>query len=182
VGNVYGVASGGPHDYGIVFKLTQGRNGNWTEKVLYAFPGSSGGAFPEGGLVLDSVGNLYGASAFAVFELSPESNGVWSEKMLHTFVGGADGASPLATLILDKAGNLYGTTSTGGHHRGTVFELIGASNGVWTEKVLHRFASDGADGINPNFASLTRDAKGNLYGTTPLGGSSNAGVVFEVTP
>jgi uncharacterized repeat protein (TIGR03803 family) len=29
---------------------------------------------------------------------------------------------------------------------------------------------------------LTMDSKGNLYGTTSLGGTYNYGVVFEITP
>jgi uncharacterized repeat protein (TIGR03803 family) len=33
----------------------------------------------------------------------------------------------------------------------------------------------------PNNSGLTKDAAGNLYGVTGLGGSSNDGVVFEIT-
>ena len=41
-GNLYGVASAlRAHDNGVVFKLTQGSNGTWSEKVLYAFPGGA---------------------------------------------------------------------------------------------------------------------------------------------
>jgi uncharacterized repeat protein (TIGR03803 family) len=182
-GSVYGVTGGGgAHDYGVVFKLTPGSNGIWTEKVLFAFSGGGPGSAPYGGLVLDGAGNLYGVSNYSVFELTPGSNGAWTQKLLYSFSGGSDGAYPLAPLIFDKSGNLYGTTNTGGHHLGTVFELSLGSNGVWTEKVLHRFSPSGGDGVNPNAARLVLDIKGNLYGTTQLGGASNRGVVFEVTP
>jgi uncharacterized repeat protein (TIGR03803 family) len=182
-GNLYGVApNGGIHDYGVVFELLPGSSGNWTQKVLYAFEGGAAGSSPIGSLVFDSAGNLFGASAYSIFELSPGSNGVWTQKAIHNFKGGNDGAYPEAGLIFDKSGSLFGTTNAGGNHRGTVFSLTPSSNGVWTERVLHRFAPSGGDGIFPAFCSLALDGSGNLYGTTPQGGTSNLGVVFEVTP
>jgi uncharacterized repeat protein (TIGR03803 family) len=50
--------------------------------------------------------------------------------------------------------------------------------GSYKEKVLWSF--NGADGAAPG-DSLILDSAGNLYGTTQVGGSSSAGVVFEVT-
>ena len=182
-GNIYGVATlYGGKDYGAVYELSPGPGGNWTGKVLYSFAGGRGGAYPTGSLLLDSSGNLYGTTNCTVYELIRGSNGTWTEKTLHTFVGGKDGATSLAGLISDKAGNLYGTTRDGGSHRGTVFELSPGSNGVWTEKILHRFASNGTDGYNPEFASLAVDTSGNVFGTTYVGGASNVGVIFEVQP
>jgi uncharacterized repeat protein (TIGR03803 family) len=182
-GNLYGVASyGGTHDYGVVYELTPGSSGSWTEKVLYSFPGGAGGAYPVGNLVFNSAGDLYGVTAYTVFELIPGSSGTWTRKTLHTFAGGSDGADLRAGLIFDKASNLYGTTEAGGTHRGTVFELTPNSNGTWTEKILHRFSTSGGDGIFPMYALLTMDANGHLYGTTPYGGADGDGVVFEITP
>jgi uncharacterized repeat protein (TIGR03803 family) len=181
-GDLYSTTtSAGPRDYGAVFELTPGSNGTWSEKVIYALPGA-GGIGPFGGLIFDKAGNLYGTSATTVFELTPGSNGTWTEKTLHTFLGGKDGAYAESGLILDKAGDLFGTTDTGGAHRGTVYELKPGSNNIWTETVLHSFAAGTGDGIFPGLANLAQDASGNLYGTTPQGGSANAGVVFEVTP
>lgn len=101
---------------------------------------------------------------------------------MHSFVGGKDGATAQSGMVFDKAGNLYGTTTYGGAHRGAVFELSSGSNGVWTEKILHRFSSGGTDGWGPQFANLAVDSSGNVYGTTPAGGTSNAGVIFEILP
>ncbi len=180
-GSVYGsTTGGGTHDYGVVFRLTKGANGLWTEKVLYAFNGAGGVTGPIGGLVFDRHGNIYG-TAFDVFELSP-SNGAFTEKDLHFFSGGSDGAFPESGVVFDGSGNLYGTTNTGGNHRGTVFELSPSSSSGWTEKILHRFSPSGGDGVFPLAAPLVIDATGHLYGTTNSGGASNAGVVFEVTP
>jgi len=182
-GNLYGVATlYGAKDYGAIYELSPSSGGNWTSKVLYSFPGGAGGAYPTGSLLLDSSGNLYGATNCTVYELVRGSSGTWTEKTLHTLAGGKDGATSLAGLIFDKAGNLYGTTRDGGSHRGTVFELSPGSNGVWTEKILHRFASNGTDGYNPEFANLALDASGNVFGTTYVGGTSITGVIFEIQP
>ena len=62
---------------------------------------------------------------------------------------------------------------------GVVFKLAPGSNGKWKYSVLHRF--NFKDGANPA-AALILDQKGNLYGTTTLGGAGGYGVVFEITP
>jgi uncharacterized repeat protein (TIGR03803 family) len=52
-----------------------------------------------------------------------------------------------------------------------------------SESILWNFnGSDGStDGLIP-FAGLIRDASGNLYGTTFLGGTIGFGTVFELSP
>jgi len=180
-GNLYGASpDGGVFDYGLVFELTPGANGKWTEKVVHVFPGGSAGSFPIG-LALDAAGNLYGVATYIAYELSPTSGGAWKFKILHTFVGGVDGASPQSGLAFDRAGNLYGTTTSGGVHRGTVYELIPGSNGTWSERILHLFAGDGVDGVFPGTAAVAIDSTGNVFGTTQ-GGASKAGVVYEIVP
>jgi uncharacterized repeat protein (TIGR03803 family) len=95
--------------------------------------------------------------------------------VLYNFAGSSDGGDPYASLIRDSAGNLYGTADYGGTaFAGVVFKV--APDG--TETVLYSF-SGGADGAQP-FSALVRDKEGNLYGTTTMGGSANAGVVFKL--
>lgn len=62
-GNLYGVASGGAHGYGAVYKLTPSGGGQWTESVVYSFTDGLDGGYPSGELALDSSGNLYGTAA-----------------------------------------------------------------------------------------------------------------------
>lgn len=149
------------------------------------------GSQPDGGLIFDAIGNIYGTTVFGgpydsgiVFELEPAASGGWAERILHTFNAngtGKDGQYVFAGLISDPAGNLYGTTLQGGAYGyGTVFEMMPATDGSWTEKILYNFGGKGADGISP-YARLILDDGGNLYGTTYSGGSSGFGTVFELT-
>ena len=139
----------------------------------------------------DAKGNFYGTTSSGgyysqnqfcgevqtcgtVFKLSRNGSFV----VLHTFTGYPnDGGNSYAGLVMDKAGNLYGTTTTGGPYNvGTAFKVTQAG----TETVLHSF-TDYPDGAAP-YASLVMDKHGNLFGTTYLGGTGLAGVVFQVTP
>jgi uncharacterized repeat protein (TIGR03803 family) len=203
VGNLYGNAAAGGGSgtgcagsgCGVIFELSPTTSGSWSGTVLHAFTGVSDGSDPQGNLVFDPAGNLYGATFFGgngcgggagcgtIFELSPTSGGQWKGKELHTFSGTADGAYPSAGLVLDAAGDLYGTASRGGGvcACGVVFKLSPNSNGSWHETLLHTFAGGPGDGELP-FASLIFDASGNLYGTTFSGGKSGYGTVFEITP
>lgn len=146
---------------------------------LYNFTDGSDGANPIGGLVRDSVGNLYGTTANGgvgsgvVFKIS--STNVFS--VLYSFSGG-DGSSPQSGLTRDALGNLYGTTYSGGTGGlGVVFKLDPVTK-VLT--ILHSFVGGAADGAKPR-STLYRDTAGNLYGTTEFGGASGAGVVFKIT-
>lgn len=192
-GNLYGVTQqGGAYDSGTVFELSPQSGGLWSETVLHSFnsrASSGDGWHPEGALLLDSSGNLYGTTVFggvhnlgAVFELSPQPGGDWSETILHSFGNVRDdGANPFSALIFDSSGNLYGTTVASGSKRyGTVFELSPNSTGGWKETVLYNFIFQSVNGYDP-YAGLVFDAIGNLYGTANYGGADNAGVVFELT-
>jgi uncharacterized repeat protein (TIGR03803 family) len=190
-GNLYGTTdNGGSPGNGIVFQLTPGQNGAWTENILHRFVISEGTS-PRAAVIFDALGSLYGTlandgqfGAGAVFRLKPPATlgGAWTEETLYTFTGGSDGFGPLCRLLLHK-GNLYGTTVRGGTHlAGTVFELAppASHSGPWTETVLHSFGA-GEDGYFP-WAGLIMDKTGALYGTTQRGGlPSSGGTVFQMT-
>jgi len=188
-GNLYAVdAGGGAYDQGFVFQLT---GPACTQNILYSFQGGTDGINPQGSLIFDNVGNLYGTAygsgeggGGTVFELSP-SNGNWTFSLLYSFTGaGGSGAS----LTMDAAGKLYGTTcGDGAYEHGSVFKLT-PSGGSWTYSSLHDFTG-GSDGACP-WSNVTFDANGNLYGTTADGGDTSGdchgllgcGVVWEITP
>ena len=61
--NMYGAAPpGGAHRYGFIYRLKFTDNG-WAYSTVYDFTGGSDGANPQGPLVLDANGNLYGSAA-----------------------------------------------------------------------------------------------------------------------
>lgn len=180
-GNLYGTTQqGGQHAHGTAFKLST----SGTETVLHSF-GDKGndGQDPQAPLIIDSAGNLYGATLQggahddgAIFKVATDD----TETVLYSFGSGrSDGQNPGAGLVMDSAGNLYGTTEIGGAYgAGTVFELSAAG----AETVLHSFLALGlgSDGQNPQ-APLVMDGAGNLYGTTPNGGAGMAGTVFKLS-
>ena len=188
-GNLYGTTStGGTGGIGTVFELSPKTGGGWSYKVIHNFANNGkDGNYPNGTLIIDSSGNLYGttrqggfAGLGAVFEMSPMTAGGWTERVIYAFRSqGFDALFPFDGLIMDSAGNLYGTTHGGGaSSMGAVFELSPSSSGAWTEKVLFSFS--GTNGMNPECA-LVFDSMGNLYGTTELGGANGFGTVFELS-
>jgi uncharacterized repeat protein (TIGR03803 family) len=209
-GNLYGAAYAGGSSSkcivsggcGVIFELSPSVNG-WLETVLYSFNGQKDGFAPQGYLVFDATGNLYGVTyegadlscniqgaAFGcgvVFELLQTSGG-WKLSVLHTFTGGADGAVPAGGLAMDSSGNLYDTTVFGGNRSGicnlygcgVAFRLSRTSSGKWLQETIHTFTGQD-DGEAPE-AGLTLDAAGNLYGTTYEGGAHHCGTAFELTP
>jgi len=187
---------------GEVFKLSppKQKGGAWAEKVLHSFAGGTDGAEPNGGLVLDSTGALYGTTFYGgsekgechggvggvgcgtVFALVPpvRRNEPWTEKELYRFHG-QDGATPAAGAVFGRNGDLYGTAYAGATSgNGVTFELSPpkGGNGPWKETVLYRFSS-GSDGGNPA-GGLVFDARVNLYGAASAGEFS--GNVFEMKP
>ena len=188
-GNLYGTSEfGGVYSFGTVFELTPKAGGGWKERVLHSFnPNTKDGVAPNGSLVVNSAGNLYGTSleggAFGlgtVFGLTPKAGGGWKEQVIHSFnADGKDGYLPFAGLTLDTAGNLYGATSVGGNQSGgTAFELTPKAGGGWKEKILYNFSY--TTGSDP-FGRLIFDGSGNLYGTAGVGGAFTFGTVFELT-
>jgi uncharacterized repeat protein (TIGR03803 family) len=180
-GTLYGTT----YDPGSVFNLKPPANVQtsalsfWTESLFYLQEGTN----PRSGLVFDQAGNLYGTTAYGsrcdgtVYELTPSAGG-WTESVVHCFSALNDGYRPWSGVVFDQSGNLYGTTYWGGPYSvGTVFELSPSASG-WTETVLHNFEG-GNDGENP-IGGLIVSASGNVYGTTPTGGTYGGGTVFEL--
>lgn len=131
-GNLYGVTRGdleggvGQGNYGTVFKLMPGGSGT----VLYTFcqeNDCADGEQPNGPIVMDASGNIYGATLNTVFEITADGE----EIVLHAFCASGppctDGFDAMSGLIMDQSGNLYGGTSAGEgpqNRRGTIFELV----------------------------------------------------------
>lgn len=208
-GGGYGSCNAPYYQYcGTVFKLSppKTKGGKWSERVLYAFKSGTDGANPNGGLVFDSKGALYGTTYFGgdsadkciggngfvgcgtVFKLKPPitKSAPWTEEVLLRFKTDASmGGNPAAGVIFGPNGDLYGTTSFGGQvptqDDGTVFRLSRGKGGSWSESLLHSFPFSGYGGWDP-LAGVIFDAKGNLYGTASGGGMAADGTVFVLHP
>jgi uncharacterized repeat protein (TIGR03803 family) len=96
--------------------------------------------------------------------------------------GCPDGAGAWSPPVGDGSGHYYGTSAGSGPHGGTIYEFT-LKGKTSTFKLLYTFCTQKKcpDGDAPH-GSLVRDTKGNLYGTTQLGGGSQEGVIFELSP
>lgn len=126
-GNMYGVTYAGgttaSSAYGTVFKITP----RGVQSVLYSFcqlTNCADGARPDGALVLDNIGNLYGTTilggihnAGVAFKVTPSG----AESVLQDLTVAADGGNG---VVLDKVGNAYVEIYAGGKSgEGSVIKL-----------------------------------------------------------
>jgi uncharacterized repeat protein (TIGR03803 family) len=155
-----------------------------SENVVHEFDSQPYGAQPNGNLVADGDGNLYGTASAGgangngtVFELVRQPDGNYKLTVLYTFTGGSDGRSPSSGVTFDAVGNLWGTATYGGVGAGTVFRLS-RKNGRWKEETIYSFGSQNGDGYYPS--GLTFDKAGRIFGTNRQGGSQY-GTVFMLS-
>jgi len=193
-GGGYGSCNSPYYQYcGTIFKLSppKTKGGKWKEKVLYSFKSGTDGANPNGSLVFDTKGAIYGTTyaggnqgckydtsvgCGTAFELHPPANknDPWTETVLHRF--SADEGNPWAGVIFDGRGRLYGTSLA------TVFRLVPPSkkSGHWKKTALFAFCNPNGGGCLPE-GSLIFDRFGTLYGTTFYGyGGELHGSVFRL--
>ncbi len=182
-GNFYGAAGNGgtgASGDGTSFKVAS--SGALT--VLHNFctsPSCGDGAGPESTPIQATDGNFYGTTIYAglglggvVYKVSP--GGTFS------VLFGSDPAHGelLNGVVQGSDGNFYVTASQqGANGAGTIFRVTPGGSAT----VLYNFCSQSgcADGSDPS-AALVQGSDGNFYGTTVHGGTSNAGIVFRITP
>ena len=176
-GNLYGTTLfGGSTQNGVVYKIAA----DGKQSVVYSFKGGTDARAPYCTLLIDSDGNLLGATPLGglydkgtIFKITPQG----TESILYSFGHSRKDASGGSSLTMDAEGNLYGVGGGGALNQGTVFEFTTDDK----EKILYSFSLVNNDGTNP-IGPLLRDAAGNLYGTAEFGGSNGAGTVFKVSP
>ena len=181
-GSFYGTTqNGGARNKGNVLEITT----SGTLTVLWSFCSQANcadGNSSDAGLVQGTDGNFYGVAVLGgannlgtVFKITPAG----SLTTLYSF-DGVHGAIPQGSLIQATDGNFYGTTQNGGaNSKGNIFEIT--PGGSLTS--LYSFCSlpQCDDGDSP-FGGLVQATNGNLYGTTPQGGSTGGyGTVFSLT-
>jgi hypothetical protein len=189
---------------GTVFELSppKQKGGSWTEKVLHSFGSGKDGVNPNGGLIFDSKGAIYGSTSAGggnpnpncqsgtdvgcgtVFKLSPPKTkgGAWSERLLYSFRGRPkDGQGPNGSLVFDAKGALYGTGGGGSQEFGVVFQLAPPGKGSrdWRETLILTFGLHN-DLCYANDGPVS-DSSGYLYGVAGCG-AYNRGAVYRLAP
>jgi hypothetical protein len=120
-------------DVGIeVFRLEANAEGVWHKRAIFTFPGGVTGTAPEGGVIFDPAGNIYGATrsfgingpAF-VYALSPPvvQGEPWVETTLATIASSFDSPQPVRGLTRGPDGTLYGVVELGSGQFGYIFEV-----------------------------------------------------------
>lgn len=139
-GNLFGTTQSGGANAALCYGFGCGTvfevKSTGEEVVLYSFGNWKNERYPQGGVIEDKAGNLYGTTVGlgntsieckfyekcgTVFKLHPNGTLI----TLYRFTNSGDGAFPEDSLIFDASGNLYGTTqgnaTTGSY--GNVFQL-----------------------------------------------------------
>lgn len=195
--NLYGTtAAGGANRAGIVFRLSPGQGGTYTETILASLGASTGYSYAP--LLIGKDGALFGTTSSGIsqtaeaFQVSPPTGGgkTWTLAPIYSLPA-TNTLNLLSGLVSDAAGNLYGTNGYAGNYAtcfepefgcGLVFRLTPpvAGSTSWTETDLYVFSSANHAGSNP-FGGVLVDANGTLTGTT-LNGGAYAGTVFQLKP
>jgi uncharacterized repeat protein (TIGR03803 family) len=182
-GNFYGITEGDDGGSASIFEISPA--GAETSLYSFRYPETF---TPTGLLIKGMDGNFYGTTSSSnvnnsgtVFQLTPA--GVVT--VLYSFPALINPQDEddigLNALIQSTDGNFYGTTLFGGTTGGgTVFKMTPAG----VETVLYSFPTSitSNPGAGIGAGGLIQGTDGNFYGTTPSGGTNDAGTVSEITP
>jgi uncharacterized repeat protein (TIGR03803 family) len=159
--------------YGAMLLLALGASAQAQTLIpLHNFTGGTDGAFPQGALVHDTFGNLFGTTTSGgigdgtVYRIDRSGK----ETVFFTFNAFVSGITPATALTVDRAGNLYGIADGGPGGAGVLFKL----SPLGDQQILFAFQG-GLDNHNPKVPTggILLDKSGNLYGTTLFGGGGN---------
>ncbi len=149
-GNLFGTTYlGGANGDGTVFEISKISIGYAsTPTTLVSFNAASG-FDPEGGLIADAAGDLFGMTGVGgangdgtVFEVAKTGGSYARTPTTLVSFKRSGGFDPEAGLIADAVGDIFGTTVGGGANDGTVFELV-KNGGSYTFITLAACRIDG---------------------------------------
>ncbi len=175
-GLLYGVTSrGGANDGGVLFSFNIGTN---TFSKLHDFTFVSG-IEPDGGLVEQTVGELYGVTfrggvndKGVLFKFTIAGN---NYQNLFDF-NALNGENPRGTLLVTPNGYLMGLTSNGGvNSKGVVFGYR-VSTSTFAKHVDFSVLSGG----NPEGSLVFHPVTGKCYGLAATDGANNQGSLFRL--
>lgn len=171
-GNLYGTTiDGGLSNNGVVYKITKSSSGYDNTPIPLVYFDGTNGANPDGNLIIDANGNLFGTTSSGgagnpgtVFEVVRSVNGYASSPLLL-----ASSPAAYVGLAVDSSGNLFATTGS------KIVEFVKTANGYSsTPTILADFnASYGSFSLAP-----TIDSNGNLFAIVNFSYGSQA---FKLT-
>ena len=178
-GNIYGTTYGGgdASNDGTVFEIVKGST---TATILATFNGTDG-SHPSGSIVVDSSGDVFGATSSgsyagygAVFEVVHGSGtitdiGTLKHSNISSLIGG---------VVTNGQGELFGVSWYGGTNGyGAVYEVAQNASSSTSLTLLASF--DSTTGVMPNGVAI--DSSGNLYGTAYAQGANYSGTVWKLS-
>jgi uncharacterized repeat protein (TIGR03803 family) len=189
-GNLYGACMiGGPRGFGTIFKIVQGG----TLSVLASFGINAAGTALDPGnqplsLIQGADGNLYFVNVGGVYSINLTSGALSTVATIP--VNGANQTDPdgynASSIMQASDGNFYLTveltpgiyTGGAGANAGGIIQVTPGG----TINVVHTFAVDGSEGLDP-FSPLVQGPDGYLYGATRDSNvSTGNGIAFKVQP
>ena len=189
-GNLYGTCRiGGPGGFGTIFKIATGG----TLTVLASFGVNTAGTALDPGneplaLIQGADGNLYFVNALGVYSISTTGGAVNTVATIpYSQANSSDPDGANASSIMQASdGNFYLTvettpgilTGTTGSNAGGIIQVTPGG----TINVVHTFAVDGSEGLDP-YSPLIQGPDGFLYGATrDSSASTGNGMAFKVQP
>jgi hypothetical protein len=188
-GNLYGTTEiFGAKRGGTIYQLSTKGGGSWKLTTLHAFDYGADGGLPEGSLVVDATGTIYGTTLYGgngsfgvLYSFFLNSKGKWTENVLRTFASKSDCGNPIWGLSADQAGNLYCSSGPNyGNKWGVLFKFSPNAKGKLVGKSIYGFGRP--DGGDPSYpvGTVLVDSTGNIYGTSSFGGTGGVGTVYEL--
>jgi uncharacterized repeat protein (TIGR03803 family) len=197
-GALYGTAGLGGDNAcgcGVIYKIAgsfSAPGAVGTETPLYSFLGGDDGGYPQGTLIFDSGGLMYGTTpdggstgAGALFSYNQTTNTLTPLYQFCVQTNCTDGAAPYWGVVQGTDTKLYGATRNGGGASGNDGVVYSVSTSGDNYTVVHAFCTSNAspcpDGSNPT-GPLVEYSDGNFYGLTVGGGVYGNGTFYRVTP
>jgi uncharacterized repeat protein (TIGR03803 family) len=191
-GNLYGACKiGGPGGFGTIFKIAPGR----ALTVLASFGVNAAGTGLDPGnqplsLIQGADGNLYFVNAGGVYSISPNGTSGTVTTVATIPYSQATQSDPdgynASSIVQASDGNFYLTvettpgilSGTDGSNAGGIIQVTPGG----TINVVHTFAVDGSEGLDP-FSPLVEGRDGYLYGATrDSSAPTGNGMAFKFQP
>jgi uncharacterized repeat protein (TIGR03803 family) len=181
-GNFYGLASaGGSNNFGVLFQYNPTTS---SFSVKFNFEDAVSGSSPQSTLIQATNGKLYGTAEYGgtysdgvIFEYDIATS-TFTKKVEFNDAEKQNGSQPIGSLMQATDGMMYGMSYIGGSANVGVLYKYNPT----TATLSKEFDFHGAINGNAPVSALTLASDNMLYGVTQLGGTNNAGAIYQYDP